>query len=82
MDQNGVPETPLGSNGATPPKPEMLICYCLNGECVAMANGHDASRRMSAPTNNPKMNEIFNRLGINESSGSGVEIHFVDAKVV
>ena len=80
MDQSTVPDSPPNANYATP-KPEMLICYLLNGECVAMANGHDASRRMSAPTNNPKMKDIFNTLGINESSGLGVEIHFVDAKI-
>ena len=80
MDQNIVPGDPPEAN-YTIPKPEMLICYLLNGECVAMANGHDASRRMSAPTNNPKMKDIFHTLGINESSGLGVEIHFVDAKI-
>ena len=82
MDRNRAPENPLGANRATPPKPPMLICYLLNGECVAMANGHDANRRMMAPTDNPKMGEILSNLGINESSGSGIEIHFVDAKVI
>ena len=80
MDQNRIPNNPPDANSGTQ-RPQMLICYLLNGECVAMVNGHDSSKRMPAPTNNPQMKEIFDTLGIEENTGLGVEIHFMDAKI-
>ena len=79
MDQNRIPNNPPDANSGTP-RPQMLICYLLNGVCIAMVNGQDSSRRMSAPPNNPQMKEIVNILGIKENTGLGVEIHFVDTK--
>ena len=65
----------------TSQKPGLLICYMLDGVCVAMVNGHETTRRMSAPTNNPLMNEIFNILAIRNDQGLGVEIHCVDVHI-
>ena len=72
MDQN---------NPSTAPKPGILMCYMLDGVCVALANGHNPSRRMSAPTNNPLVSEIFNILAIKDDQGLGVEIHFVNIHI-
>ena len=81
MDPNEAPNNPPPFIQLITPRPGMLVCYLLNGVCVAMANGHDSNRRMAAPTNNTPMTEIFSILGIKEDNILGVEIHFVEALI-
>ena len=79
MDLNEASNNPPSLIQLTTLRPGMLVCYLLNGVCVAMANGHDSSRRMIAPTNDTSMAEVFSTLGISMDNMLGVEIHFVEA---